>query len=119
MTTDNLAKWCMKQSEMINALESNISTLIYSNIPLLEKYRQQCSIASIKEMEKSILISKFKLMIEDIGANNFEKLLIHFKNKNYDQCHKYLEKYNIMYNDMETFFCVLKDFMHHKKKSQV
>lgn len=114
-TTEDLAKWCEIQSDMIQTLQDNIFNLIHLNVPILEKYQQQASILSVKETEKALVISKFKLLIENIGIKKFEAILYLLKNKQYDRCQKTLEKYNIFYNEIDDFLHILKEYVNQKK----
>jgi hypothetical protein len=113
---ENIAKWCSSHSDMIHALESNIQNLIQTNIPLLEKYQHQVSLLNIKESEKTVIIMKFKLLIENIGFKKFEKLIICLKRKQYDHCKTILEKHNIYFNEIDIFLNILKNQIKHEKK---
>lgn len=112
----NVAKWCASQSDMINALESNLFSLIHTNVPLLERHQHNACVQNIKETERAAIITKMKLLIENIGPKNFEKLVVLLKKKQYDQCKAVLERHNIYLNEIYDFLHILKEALKHRKK---
>jgi hypothetical protein len=90
--------------------------LTNTNIPLLERHQHYASMQNIKEAERAMIISKMKLLIENIGPRNFEKLVVLLKKKQYDQCKNVLEKHNIYLNEIYDFINILKEHVKHKKK---
>jgi hypothetical protein len=111
----NVAKWCESQSDMISSLESNILSLVMTNVPLLERHQHFASVQSVKEAEKAVVVSKMKLLIENIGPRNFEKLVILLKKRQYDQCKNVLERHNIFLNEIYDFIHMLKEHLKQKK----
>jgi len=116
ITDGNVAKWCATQSDMLQSLESNIFLLIHTNVPLLERYQHYACVQNIKETERAAIISKMKLLIENIGPKNFEKLIVLLKKKQYDQCKTVLERHNIYLNEVYDFLHILKEALTHRKK---
>lgn len=112
----NVAKWCANQSSMIHALESNISQLIQTNVPLLERYQHQMTMLNTKETENTVIVAKIKLLIENIGPKNFEKLIVCLRMKQFDKCKPVLERNKIYANEIYDFLQLLKEYLKCKKK---
>jgi len=74
---EEIRQWCDKHTQMIDALQSNLDSLVRERIPELERFHQQTAAINVKVSRDSLVVSKLKLLLEAFGPVTFERIVEH------------------------------------------